>query len=93
MNRADPFNERDATGWQLMNLHTGRVDVEYTLYDNTKRTGSGSLIGAVRARRDRRTSAMDEPRARHERSRLRAMPSEAYIAKERRGVPIEPGKH
>src|SRR5690606_22468153 len=38
MNRADPFNERDATGWQFMNVHTGRVDIEYTLYDNTNRT-------------------------------------------------------
>jgi 3',5'-cyclic AMP phosphodiesterase CpdA len=37
MNRADPFSERDATGWQLVNLHTGRVDLEYTLYDNTNR--------------------------------------------------------
>ena len=38
MNRADPFNERDATGWQFMNAHTGRVDLQYTLYDNTNRT-------------------------------------------------------
>lgn len=38
MNRADPFSERDATGWQLVNVHTGRIDVEYTLYDNTTRT-------------------------------------------------------
>jgi 3',5'-cyclic-AMP phosphodiesterase len=38
MNRADPFNERDATGWQFVNLHTGRVDMQYTLYDNTNRT-------------------------------------------------------
>jgi 3',5'-cyclic AMP phosphodiesterase CpdA len=38
MNRADPFNERDATGWQFVNVHTGRVDMEYTLYDNTNRT-------------------------------------------------------
>jgi 3',5'-cyclic AMP phosphodiesterase CpdA len=37
MNRADPFSERDATGWQLVNVHTGRVDLEYTLYDNTNR--------------------------------------------------------
>ncbi|MEX0975665.1 MAG: metallophosphoesterase [Woeseia sp.] len=38
MNRADPFNERDATGWQFMNMHTGRVDLEFNLYDNTNRT-------------------------------------------------------
>ncbi|HWK54950.1 MAG TPA: metallophosphoesterase [Hyphomicrobiales bacterium] len=38
MNRADPFSERDATGWQLVNVHSGRIDVEFTLYDNTNRT-------------------------------------------------------
>ena len=37
MNRADPFNERDATGWQFINVHTGRVDLEYTLYNNSNR--------------------------------------------------------
>jgi len=38
MNRADPFNERDATGWQFMNMHTGRVDLAYNLYNNRNRT-------------------------------------------------------
>jgi 3',5'-cyclic-AMP phosphodiesterase len=38
MNRADPFNERDATGWQFMNMHTGRVDLEFQLYNNSNRT-------------------------------------------------------
>lgn len=38
MNRADPFNERDATGWQFMNMNTGRVDLEFNLYNNTNRT-------------------------------------------------------
>ncbi len=38
MNRADPFFERDATGWQFINLKTGRVDLEYNLYDNANRT-------------------------------------------------------
>jgi len=38
MNRADPFDERDATGWQLMNVHSGRVDVAYQLAANTNRT-------------------------------------------------------
>jgi len=38
MNRADPFFERDATGWQLINLDTGRVALEYNLYNNTNRT-------------------------------------------------------
>lgn len=37
MNRADPFFERDATGWQFINLANGRVDLNYTLYDNTSR--------------------------------------------------------
>ncbi len=38
MNRADPFFERDATGWQFINLKTGRVDMAYNLYNNTNRT-------------------------------------------------------
>jgi 3',5'-cyclic AMP phosphodiesterase CpdA len=38
MNRADPFFERDATGWQFINLKTGRIDISYNLYDNTNRT-------------------------------------------------------
>jgi len=38
MNRADPFDERDATGWQFMNLHSGRVDVSFNLYGNESRT-------------------------------------------------------
>ena len=37
MNRADPFFERDATGWQFINLHTGRVDVNYRLPGNQNR--------------------------------------------------------
>jgi 3',5'-cyclic AMP phosphodiesterase CpdA len=38
MNRADPFHERDATGWQFINVDTGRVAMSYNLYDNTNRT-------------------------------------------------------
>lgn len=38
MNRADPFFERDATGWQLINLTNGNADMHYTLYNNTNRT-------------------------------------------------------
>jgi hypothetical protein len=38
MNRADPFFERDATGWQLINTHTGNVDVHYELPENQRRT-------------------------------------------------------
>lgn len=37
MNRADPFDERDATGWQLIDVHSGRVDLSYNLYANTNR--------------------------------------------------------
>lgn len=37
MNRADPFFERDATGWQLIDLDNGRVAMDYNLYDNTNR--------------------------------------------------------
>jgi 3',5'-cyclic AMP phosphodiesterase CpdA len=37
MNRADPFFERDATGWQFINLHSGNVDVHYMLPDNEAR--------------------------------------------------------
>jgi 3',5'-cyclic AMP phosphodiesterase CpdA len=37
MNRADPFDERDATGWQFMNLNSGRVDLSFNLYANDSR--------------------------------------------------------
>ncbi|MBP8259675.1 MAG: metallophosphoesterase [Verrucomicrobia bacterium] len=37
MNRADPFFERDATGWQFIDMDTGRVMMDYTLYNNTSR--------------------------------------------------------
>ena len=38
MNRADPFFERDATGWQMIDVHTGRVSLDYNLYNNKTRT-------------------------------------------------------
>jgi len=38
MNRADPFFERDATGWQLINVHSGRVAARFQLWDNPERT-------------------------------------------------------
>jgi 3',5'-cyclic AMP phosphodiesterase CpdA len=38
MNRADPFFERDATGWQFVDVHTGRVAMRYNLYNNSPRT-------------------------------------------------------
>jgi len=37
MNRANPFFERDATGWQFIDTSTGRVAMEYNLYNNTTR--------------------------------------------------------
>jgi 3',5'-cyclic AMP phosphodiesterase CpdA len=37
MNRGNPFFERDATGWQFIDMHTGRAAVEYNLYNNTNR--------------------------------------------------------
>jgi Icc protein len=38
MNRANPFFERDATGWQFIDVATGRVAMKYNLYNNTNRT-------------------------------------------------------
>lgn len=37
MNRADPFFDRDATGWQFINLANGRMELNYTLYNNANR--------------------------------------------------------
>ena len=37
MNRADPFHERDATGWQMIDVAKGRVALDYNLYNNTNR--------------------------------------------------------
>ncbi len=38
MNRANPFFERDATGWQTMDIVGGRATLNYNLYSNTNRT-------------------------------------------------------
>ncbi len=38
MNRGDPFFERDATGWQLIDVNSGRVAARYQLWDNEPRT-------------------------------------------------------
>ena len=38
MNRADPFFERDATGWQYIDVRTGKVAMHYQLPDNENRT-------------------------------------------------------
>jgi hypothetical protein len=37
MNRADPFFERDATGWQFINVASGNVDLNFSLYNNADR--------------------------------------------------------
>jgi hypothetical protein len=37
MNRADPFFERDATGWQVIDVLTGRTRLSYNLYNNRTR--------------------------------------------------------
>ena len=38
MNRADPFFERDATGWEFIDVYSGRVAMHYNLYNNKSRT-------------------------------------------------------
>jgi 3',5'-cyclic-AMP phosphodiesterase len=38
MNRADPFFERDATGWQFIDVNSGRASVTFNLYNNATRT-------------------------------------------------------
>ncbi|MBI3561436.1 MAG: metallophosphoesterase [Gammaproteobacteria bacterium] len=38
MNRADPFFERDATGWQYIDVYSGHVREHYQLAENTRRT-------------------------------------------------------
>lgn len=38
MNRANPFFERDATGWQYIDMETGRPALNYNLYNNADRT-------------------------------------------------------
>lgn len=37
MNRADPFFERDGTGWQYINMATGNVSASYQLPNNKNR--------------------------------------------------------
>ena len=37
MNRADPFNERDATGWQFIDMDNGKTAVNYQLPENDNR--------------------------------------------------------
>lgn len=37
MNRADPFHERDATGWQFIDINSGNATLTYSLTDNQMR--------------------------------------------------------
>jgi 3',5'-cyclic AMP phosphodiesterase CpdA len=37
MTRDDPFNEREGTGWQLMNVHSGRADIHYRFHSRNDR--------------------------------------------------------
>ncbi len=37
MNRADPFHERDATGWSILDMENGRVTNHYKLWENKDR--------------------------------------------------------
>ncbi|NQV20928.1 MAG: metallophosphoesterase [Rhodospirillales bacterium] len=37
MNRADPFFERDATGWQYIDVYSGNVSLSYSLPENGRR--------------------------------------------------------
>ncbi|MCB2182451.1 MAG: hypothetical protein KQH63_10525 [Desulfobulbaceae bacterium] len=38
INRADPFFERDATGWQYIDIHSGNAAMTFSLADNSTRT-------------------------------------------------------
>jgi 3',5'-cyclic AMP phosphodiesterase CpdA len=38
MNRADPFHERDATGWSQVSIEEGRAAQQFELWKNTSRT-------------------------------------------------------
>jgi 3',5'-cyclic AMP phosphodiesterase CpdA len=38
MNRADPFFERDATGWQFVDVWSGNATVQYLLPENSRRS-------------------------------------------------------
>ncbi|MFH0944121.1 MAG: metallophosphoesterase [Planctomycetota bacterium] len=64
MNRADPFFERDATGWQLIDLNSGRVTMRYNLHNNKSRTvafnpSTGQPEDSVYQDRESRISPQD----------------------------------
>jgi Icc protein len=65
MNRADPFFERDATGWQFINMHSGNVDMSYLLPDNQNRvvafdTKSGKPVDTRYQQVDERVPAQKQ---------------------------------
>jgi len=65
MNRADPFFERDATGWQLISVHSGHVAARYKLWDNPKRTVSFDPVEEKPVDFDYRDAALRTPSQSH----------------------------
>ncbi|MCU7920114.1 MAG: metallophosphoesterase [Candidatus Thiodiazotropha sp. (ex Epidulcina cf. delphinae)] len=62
MNRADPFFERDATGWQFINIHSGNVELHYLLPNNRNRivafdAEAGAPVDAKHQKMAKRTAA------------------------------------
>ena len=62
MDRADPFFERDATGWQLIDVHSGRLTERFQLWDNSPRTvafdpAAGHPVDLAYQDPDKRTAA------------------------------------
>ena len=65
MNRADPFFERDATGWQFIDMNTGRVDVNYLLPDNKNRVVAYDEKAGHPVDRDNPKNKTRRPAAKH----------------------------
>jgi len=64
MNRADPFFERDATGWQFIDMSNGDVAVNYQLPNNRNRVvaldrKSGKPADALYQAADKRIPPQD----------------------------------
>lgn len=62
MNRADPFHERDATGWQLIDVRNGRPTLSYNLYNNENRVVGPNAKGNPE---DRQYTARTTPPQKH----------------------------
>ena len=62
MNRADPFHERDATGWQLIDVRSGRPTLSYNLYNNENRVVGPNAKGNPE---DRQYTARTTPPQKH----------------------------